>query len=110
MNNILTLLGLCGPASIIVALIVLALLSQRLGAVTKRPPLYRWLFVSVLLVGISVMARLVGLGASETPGRGSIVVMLDDIALAIGLTLAVIIAWRYWSWLLSESGRDARGR
>ncbi len=110
MISVLSLLGLCGPASIIVALIVLALLSQRLGAVTKRPPLYRWLFVSVALVGISVIARLVNLGAAEPPGRGSIVVMLDDVPLALGLTLAVFIAWRYWSWLLSERGQDTRGR
>ncbi len=110
MINLLTLLGLCGPASIIVALIVLALLSQRLGAVTKRPPLYRWLFVSVVLVGISVISRLVNLGTAESLDHGSAVVMLDDITLALGLTLAVIVAWRYWSWLLSERGKDARSR
>src|SRR5690349_5937550 len=110
MTSVLTLLGLCGPASIIIALIVLALLSQRLGAVTKRPPLYRWLFVSVALVGISVMSRLVGLGAADSLGRGSVIVMLDDIALALGLTLAVVVAWRYWSWLLSERGKDTRSR
>jgi hypothetical protein len=110
MSNVLTLMGLCGPASIIVALIVLALLSQRLGAVTKRSPLYRWFFVSVVLIGISVIARLVNLGATEALGRDVLIVMLDDLSLAIGLSLAVVVAWRYWSWLLSEQSKDTQGR
>jgi hypothetical protein len=108
--NLLTLLGLCGPASIIVALIVLAALSQRLGAVTKRTPLYRWFFVSVVLIGVSVMSRLVNVGASDAAGRDVLVAILDDLSLAIGLSLAVIVAWRYWSWLLSEGGRGTQGK
>ncbi len=108
--NVLTLLGLCGPASIIVALVVLALLSQRLGAVTKRAPLYRWFFVSIALIGISVVTRLVSLGAPDTTNRDYGTITLDDIALAAGLSIAVIITWRYWSWLLSERGQETRRR
>lgn len=101
MISLQLLLGLIGPASIIVALVVLALLSERLGAVTKRAPIYRWFFVSVALIGISIVARLIAPDALDYRAA-----LLYDIPLAVGLTLAVVIAWRYWSWLLSERGKN----
>ncbi len=108
MNSFFALLSLLGPVAIMIALVILALLSQRLGAVTKRPPLYRWLYVSVVLVGLGVIVRLLNLDAPETLGNDYSTVMLYDILLALGLGLAVIIAWRYWSWLLREPSRNVR--
>jgi hypothetical protein len=106
MSSLLTLFGLCGPVSILIALVVLALLSQRLGAVTKRAPLYRWLFVSVALVGVSIVGRLI---SALTPGGDPAYsgIMLYDVLFVLGLALAVIVAWRYWSWLLHERGTDS---
>ena len=101
MISLQLLLGLIGPASMIVALIVLALLSQRLGAVTKRAPIYRWFFVSAVLIGFSIVARLFAPDALDYRAA-----LLYDVPLALGLTLAVVIAWRYWSWLLSERGKN----
>jgi hypothetical protein len=105
MNNLLTLFGLCGPVSILIALVVLALLSQRLGAVTKRAPLYRWLFVSVALVGVSIVGRFI---SAVVPGGDPAyaATMLFDVLFVLGLLLAVVVAWRYWSWLLHERGTD----
>ncbi len=105
MNNLLTLFGLCGPASILIALVVLALLSQRLGAVTKRAPLYRWLFVSVALIGVSIVGRVI---SAVAPGADPAytTAMLYDILFVLGLGLGVIVAWRYWSWLLHERGTE----
>jgi hypothetical protein len=105
MNNLLTLFGLCGPASILIALVVLALLSQRLGAVTKRAPLYRWLFVSVALVGVSIIGRAIN-AVAPTSDPAYVTAMLYDVLFVLGLGLAVVVAWRYWSWLLHERGTD----
>lgn len=82
----------------IVALLVSALLSQRLGAVTKRPRSYRWFFVAVALIMIGMMIRLLQLGAAQTGDMA----LLYTVLLAVALTLSVVIAWRYWGWLLSE--------
>jgi len=107
MDAILSLLGLVGPASLIVALIVIGLLSQRLGAVTKRAPLYRWFFVSAALLCIGIVWRLFGLIIPDMPTRDVDATVFYDIPLAVGLVIAVAVAWRYWSWLLSERGKGA---
>src|SRR5258708_37972110 len=107
MDAILSLLGLIGPASIIVALIVVALLSQRLGAVTKRAALYRWFFVSAALVCIGIIWRIFGLIIPNMPARDLDATLFYDIPLAAGLVIAVLVCWRYWSWLLSERGKGA---
>jgi hypothetical protein len=108
-NNALAYLSLCGPVSIGIALVVLALLSQRLGAVTKRPPLYRWYFLSVAIIGVAIILRIVNLSAPDID-YDNMTTLLYDVALVIGLSLAVIIAWRYWGWLLSERGKDTRSQ
>lgn len=102
------LFGLLGPASITVALVVLALLSRRLGGVTRMPRYYVGLFLAAGMMGVSVVARLLALG------RGSAITMeLNHDPLwvflyiglpAIALTTAIVVAWRYWSWLLAERG------
>jgi hypothetical protein len=98
-------LELLGPVSITVALIVIGLLSKRLGNATRAAPHYVGFFVAALLVGISVIARIVNLGlnladteALQEPGW----VFLYNGLPALGVTLGVIVAWRYWSWLLAE--------
>src|ERR1700690_4098809 len=107
MDNLLGVIGLVGPGSLAVALIVIALLSQRLGAVTKRSPLYRWFFVGIVFVAISVVARFATLHMPAE--QDNTTALIGDLAFAAGLTLAVVIAWRYWGWLLNERGKDTRG-
>jgi hypothetical protein len=107
-NSLFAFLSLVAPVAIMIALVILAQLSQRLGAVTKRPPLYRWLYLCVVLVGLSVIVRLLNLNAPETLGDDYSALMLYDVLMALGLGLAVIITWRYWNWLLSEPSRNIR--
>jgi hypothetical protein len=98
------LLSLIGPASISLALLVLASLSRRLGEVTKRPPLYRWFLVGAALVGLSIVLRVLTI---DPAGRlGSQVALLYDVPLVMGLLVSVIVAWRYWGWLLYEQDAD----
>ena len=79
------------------ALIVMGLLSQRLGAVTKMPPHYRWFYVAAGLLGVSTLIRLFAL-AEAYPAMGQLYAM----TFALGITLAVGVAWRYWGWLFGE--------
>jgi hypothetical protein len=99
----LSLLGLVGPLSIIVVLIVMAQLSHRLGAVTKRAPLYRAFYVSAILIGFSILSRVLSIGSGAEFDYD--LAVLYDVPLVIGLVLGVIVAWNYWSWLLSERGK-----
>ncbi len=100
MTNLLTLLGLFGPIALIIALLVMALLSQRLGAVTKRAKNYRWFYVAIALIGLSIIVRLLTLGLPSAVADDTD--LLYSLPLAAALTLSVFIAWRYWGWLLSE--------
>ncbi|MBZ0281470.1 MAG: hypothetical protein K8L97_12080 [Anaerolineae bacterium] len=102
------LLSLIGMASIAVALVVLGLLSKRLGSVTRSPRYYRGFYFAAALVVVSVMARFLNIGrgpsAAAELAAEPLWVMLYIGFPAIGITLGVVIAWRYWSWLLAERG------
>lgn len=100
------LFGVLGPLSICVTFVVLALLSQRLGRVTRARQDYIGLYVAALLVGIGTLARVVNLGrgaaATADMSHELLFVFFYTILPALGVTLGVIVAWRYWSWLFAE--------
>jgi hypothetical protein len=106
MTILLGLLGLIGPIAIIIALLVMASLSQRLGAVTRRTPLYRWFYISAVFVMGGLIWRFLTLVAPDIFGHQN--PLLYDIPLAVGLVIALVVAWRYWSWLLSERGTGSK--
>lgn len=97
---VLASLGVVGPASVAVTLVVIGLLSQRLGAVTRTPPYYRWCYVAAGLVGMSTLGRLVSVGYVDER-----LTLLNNLLFALGVTLGLVIAWRYWSWLFGERQR-----
>ncbi len=94
MDGLLAVLGLAGPLSLTVALLVIALLSQRLGLITKRARHYRWLFAAIGLALVALVTRLWTLAAPDE----SIYTLLTAFALTVG----VGVAWYYWGWLLNE--------
>ena len=104
MNGLLSVLSLAGPLSLAVALTVMALLSQRLGAVTRRPKAYRIIFLSAILIGIAIVLRL----SFSISGSGAEMfdMILYSTLVAVALTASVFILWRYWGWLLSERTAD----
>lgn len=76
-----------------------------MGKVTRAPRYYLGFFVAALLIGLSVVVRLLDVLqlvviSAVDPFWVLVVVGLP----AFGLTLSLIIAWRYWSWLLAERG------
>ena len=97
MEQVLTLLSAAGPASLAVALAVMGLLSQRLGAVTKMPSHYRWFYIAAGMLGVSVVVRLLAVG-----GVGETLALVYAGSLVLGGVIGVLTAWRYWSWLFGE--------
>lgn len=93
-----------GPLSIATALLVMGLLSRKLGRVTKAAPYYLGFFVAAFLVGVSVFVRIILLTGSTSIGlqNHTLKILLVNGLPAVGVTLGVSVAWRYWSWLLAE--------
>jgi hypothetical protein len=100
--------GLFGMISICVALLVLGQLSYRLGRVTRAESYYIGFYVAAGFIGLGVIARIVNLGdrlASISELHQNVRwALLYNGAPAVGATIGVIVAWRYWSWLLTERG------
>jgi hypothetical protein len=98
--------GVAGELSIAFGLVVIASLSRRLGSVTRTSPYYVWLYVAAFMLCISVLARLLNLGrgldVAATLHEHLLWVFIYKGLPALGITLGVIVTWRYWSWLLAE--------
>jgi hypothetical protein len=104
LNNISTLLSAAAPASLIMMLWVMAQISRRFGEVTHRPPLYRGFYISLGLMIVPLLIRLLAMGMTDHDradlGGNSLGALFYGLPLALGITLAVVIAWRYWGWLI----------
>lgn len=105
-TDILEVLGLLGQVSIGVVMIVLARLSQKLGHVTHARQHHIWLYVSALLMWIGVIIQFVllvqGIDGKSQLQQDVLWVLLIKGLPALGITIAVVVAWHYWSWLLAE--------
>ncbi|MBC7812502.1 MAG: hypothetical protein H7175_15215 [Burkholderiales bacterium] len=93
-----------------VTLVVMGLLSKRLGSSTQTPPYYVGFYISALMVIGGVVVRLLdfisvqgnALALREAHPDTVLRVLLYNGLPALGVTIGVIVAWRYWSWLLAE--------
>ncbi len=97
--------ALIGSLGVVVALIVLGLLSYRLGMMTHAQPHYLGFFICAGFIGISVLLRAFDLliHFSVQPNVDPLLwVIARDGLPAAAATLGVYLAWRYWSWLLAE--------
>lgn len=90
------------PMSIIIVIFVLAQLSKRQGKITRRPPLYRWFYVSAGLMMAAFIYRLwVQINFGNMVGEAA---AFYDLPVMVALLLAVVIAWQYWGWMLGDRG------
>ncbi|MBC6937582.1 MAG: hypothetical protein DWB42_17350 [Chloroflexi bacterium] len=100
------LLGLLGPVSLCIALVVIGLLSRRLGSVIRTPHYYLGFFLAAALLTISILARLLNLGrgpaVAAALNRDPVWVFLYTGLPLIAALMGAVTAWRYWSWLLAE--------
>lgn len=96
--------SLLGPLGMIMALVALALISRRLGHVTRMRPYYLGGFIAAGLMLASLITRI----ALMLPGAAVFIHAHPALAFAyvglpaVAMTLGVFVAWRYWSWLLAE--------
>jgi hypothetical protein len=109
MAAFLTLLSPVGTVSIMFLFFFLARLSEKLGAVTRMSAHYRWFWVGIGFLGIALISQLLRITVSLT-GQTSYLLLNDPlfylvtyhVPMAIGVTIGLIVTWRYWSWLLTE--------
>jgi hypothetical protein len=109
MAAFLTLLSPIGTISIIFVFFILARLSEKLGAVTRILPFYRWFWVGTCFVGIGLISQLVRITTVLT-GQTSYPLLNDStfylvtyhLPMTIGVAIALAVTWRYWHWLLTE--------
>jgi hypothetical protein len=104
-----TLLSPLGTISIIFLFFILARLSEKLGAITRMPPYYRWFWVGIGFLGIALISQFLQISVSLT--KQTSYQWLDSslfylvtyyLPMAVGVTIGLAITWRYWSWLLTE--------
>jgi hypothetical protein len=101
--NFTALFGLLGSVAILITLIVIGLLSYRLGQMTHAKPYYVGFFAAGLLMLISIAAGILDAVFHLAPlDPDWLWLILDDGLPALAVTIGVIFAWRYWSWLLAE--------
>lgn len=100
------LFGLFGLVGISILLVIMGLLSRQLGEVTKAAPFYYGFFLSAGLVAVGIGARIANISEEvaviEDLQDNIAWVLAYNGAPALGVTLGLVIAWRYWSWLLAE--------
>ncbi len=103
MASLASLVAGIGMMAIAFLLMVLGLLSRRLGRVTRSKRYYGVFFIATLLLLVGVGGRLwVFIYPDDTIYHSVLWIIIYNGAPALGLTLGVIVAWHYWSWLLAE--------
>ena len=107
--TVITIVGTFGTLSMIVLFYILAKLSERFGSVIKMPPIYRYFYLAILLFLVSYMANLLVVRTIVTPEDNPawltapwFLLLAYHLPMAIGVTIGLIITWRYWSWLITE--------
>ena len=104
------ILGTFGLISLIYALLILAQLGKKLGAVTKMRSAYCGYYAAVVLIGLSLVLRLLRASVfwAEPAGLPTalneplLYLFLYHLPLAVGVTIGLAITWYYWKWLLKE--------
>lgn len=96
-------LSLTGLVAVMVMLYIFAMLSKRLGAVTKMKPYYRGFYVALLAVAIAMAAAL--LRHPGASGDGSIYIFTYYLPLILAGVISLVVAYRYWGWLFRERTR-----
>ena len=102
---ILVLLSATSSLALTLTLLVLEELSRRLGAVLKTGKSYRWFIVAAIFTGTSFLVRVLSISFPESAFQTdhSAYAALYTIPLTVGVCLGVVIAWRYWGWLVYAS-------
>jgi Co/Zn/Cd efflux system component len=100
MVNVFVLIVLC------ISMLLFGNLSHRIGIMTQVPPYYRWFYISALLFAITAVFRLFFITGYlenfDNNIQNSLYTLIGDGIPSIAITIALVVAWYYWSWLLGE--------
>ena len=109
MNIVAAVLGSVGLMSAIYITLIMARLSQKLGAVTKMRDYYRGFYVSAIFLLVSLIAYFLKTSVLLASERAPALLNNDlfylltyYLPLAIGTSISLAITLRYWDWLLKE--------
>ena len=109
MSIVAAVLGSAGLMSAIFITLIMARLSQKLGAVTKMRGYYRGFYVSVIFLLVSLIAYFlktsVLLASEQAPpllNSNLFYFLTYCLPFAIGTSISLAITLRYWDWLLKE--------
>ncbi len=101
--------ALVASIAMVYLLYILAILSRKLGAVTKMKPYYRWLYVAVVLVVVSLACEWIVLMLRTEPQATPDWLLSEwfyfaghTVPLVAAAVLALMIVLRYWGWLFRE--------
>jgi hypothetical protein len=104
-----SILGALGLGSLIYATLILATLGAKFGEVTKMPPYYRAYYGAVVGLIIALVTHLLRASVVWDPQRAPgwlnhpyTLLLAYYVPLAAGVSISLIVTWRYWSWLLKE--------
>ena len=102
----ISLLGTFGTLSVIFLVYILARLSERLGSVQKMPSSYRYYYLALFFLAISYIIQVFMARVSFTPENFPnwlsspwFLLLGHHLPLTIGVSIGLVITWRYWSWL-----------
>lgn len=100
------MIALIEPVALGILLLCIGLLSRRMGSASDAPPRYQPFFVGAglmaLCFGLRLIDLLIGLVPADEAAADLFRVMVYRGLPAAAVTLGLIGAWRYWSWLLAE--------
>ena len=110
MSVLLALAGCVGEAGLICANVILLRLSRKLGVVTKSKPYYRGYYISIIVLSAALLARIGSVSMLASPADNLPfwfqdpwgMQLLHHALLALGLTMALPITYKYWGWLFRE--------
>lgn len=84
-------------------------LSKRLGSVTKMADYRRWFVVASGFITLAAISQVVRGTAALAPERAPSALLKPWFALvcfyiplAVGVTIALVLMWYYWGWILRE--------
>lgn len=104
-----SLLGALGTLSVLFLFYILARLSERFGSVIKMRPQYRYYYVALAFLLIGWIAQLLVMAADLMPATlqtwlhsSWFVLLVYYVPVTIGVTIGLVVTWRYWSWLVAE--------
>ena len=105
----MALLGSAGLLSLVYISFFLITVNQKLGAMTKMKPYYRWLYAAAFFLTLALLIRLLRTSVFWAPQEAPPLLTSQLFYLAtyyipvfVGMTIMLMVTIKYWGWLLQS--------